>query len=293
MAKSEAIAMSSDELVDSDFDTDGREGHVANLLLPIITLVFATIGMMMYTGNASLAADGKEFTILGAFENTSVGISLVVGALASLGIATVLILGSRHATFQEYLVAYYLGIKSMIGAILVLFFAWTINSVVGDIQTGKFLSTLITGNLAHELLPAVLFVLAAVMAFSTGTSWGTFGIMLPIGAAIAADVDPMLFLPCLSAVMAGAVCGDHCSPISDTTILSSTGAKCEHIEHVRTQLPYALIVALASVSGYLVVGYTKSPLFGFITASVVLAVIVLIFRARQSNDLNVTKSTIA
>ena len=121
------------------------------------------------------------------------------------------------------------------------------------------------------------------MAFSTGTSWGTFGIMLPIAAAIASHAMPgsvEFMLPCLSAVMAGAVCGDHCSPVSDTTILSSTGAKCDHMDHVTSQLPYALIVATATIAGYIVVGFTYSGLLGFITTGAVLALLVFIFKKR-------------
>ena len=119
------------------------------------------------------------------------------------------------------------------------------------------------------------------MAFATGTSWGTFGIMLPIAAAIAVNAAPELLLPCLSAVMAGAVCGDHCSPVSDTTILSSTGAKCNHMDHVTTQLPYALVVAIATCIGYLTVGFTESGLLGFVAAGATLAV--LIFATKKSS----------
>ena len=120
------------------------------------------------------------------------------------------------------------------------------------------------------------------MAFATGTSWGTFGIMLPIAAAMAVKVDPSLIIPCLSAVMAGAVCGDHCSPISDTTILSSTGAQCNHMDHVTSQLPYALSVAAAAATGYVVLGMTKSAWLGFAVTGVVLAVLALVLRKKQN-----------
>lgn len=119
------------------------------------------------------------------------------------------------------------------------------------------------------------------MAFATGTSWGTFGIMLPIAAAMAVKVDPTLIIPCMSAVMAGAVCGDHCSPISDTTILSSTGARCNHIDHVTSQLPYALTVAGAAAAGYLVLGMTKSALLGFGTTGIVLAVLIFMLKDKK------------
>ena len=180
----------------------------------------------------------------------------------------------------EYGRAWIVGVKSMAGAIAILFFAWTINKVVGDMQTGKYLSSLVSGNIPMQFLPVLLFILGSAMAFSTGTSWGTFGIMLPIAAAMATHAAPELLLPCLSAVMAGAVCGDHCSPVSDTTILSSTGAKCNHMDHVTTQLPYAVTVAVATSIGYIVVGFTTSGLAGFVATAVSLAAIVFVVKKR-------------
>ncbi|WP_386696539.1 Na+/H+ antiporter NhaC family protein [Lonepinella sp. MS14436] len=255
-------------------------GKVRNLVLPILTLILATVAMMMKTGNDVLAIDGKPFSILGAFENTTVGISLVVGGVSALIVSTLLIVVNRNVSINEYGKAWIVGIKSMLGAIAILFFAWTINKIVGDMQTGKYLSTLISDNLNPAFLPAILFILGSAMAFSTGTSWGTFGIMLPIAAAIAVNASPELLLPCLSAVMAGAVCGDHCSPVSDTTILSSTGAKCNHIDHVTTQLPYALLVALATTIGYLVIGFTQSGWLGFITTGAVLFIAIFVSKKR-------------
>ncbi|OOH91086.1 Na+/H+ antiporter [Pasteurellaceae bacterium 15-036681] len=261
---------------------EAPKGRMRNLVLPIAALIIATVAMMMYTGGQALATDGKEFSVLGAFENTTVGVSLVVGGTISLVVATLCIASGRLVSVSEYLKAYVVGAKSMSGAITILFFAWTINGIVGDMQTGKYLSTLVAGNIHYGFLPTILFVLAAVMAFSTGTSWGTFGIMLPIAAAMAANAEPALLLPCLSAVMAGAVCGDHCSPISDTTILSSTGAQCNHMDHVTSQFPYSMTVAAASISGYLVVGFTTSAIAGFITAAVVLSGLIFVFKSKQA-----------
>ncbi|UXN33924.1 Na+/H+ antiporter NhaC family protein [Avibacterium paragallinarum] len=278
MARHEKLAL---ERTEEDQDEqNGVKGHVRNLILPIVTLIGATVFMMLHTGNEALAADGKPFSVLGAFENTTVGISLVVGGCASIIVATLCILIDRQVRFSEYAKSWIVGVKSMLGAILILFFAWTINNVVGDMKTGTYLSSLVSGNLPVAVLPALLFVLGAVMAFSTGTSWGTFGIMLPIAAAIAANAAPELMLPCLSAVMAGAVCGDHCSPVSDTTILSSTGAKCNHMDHVTTQLPYALTLATATIVGYLVVGYTASGVFGFIATAITLVALIFLFKRR-------------
>ncbi|MGV3227202.1 Na+/H+ antiporter NhaC family protein [[Pasteurella] aerogenes] len=277
MARHERLAQEHQEKEEIDACADGR---VRNLILPIVTLILATVAMMLYTGGQALAADGKVFSILGAFENTTVGISLVFGGVLAVLMVTLCILLDRQVSIKEYVQSWIVGVKSMSGAILILFFAWTINNVVGDIKTGTYLSGLVSDNLPVAILPALLFILGAVMAFSTGTSWGTFGIMLPIAAAIAAHSAPELMLPCLSAVMAGAVCGDHCSPVSDTTILSSTGAKCNHMDHVTTQLPYALTVAVATIIGYLVVGFTQSGLFGFIATAISLVLLVFMFKKR-------------
>ena len=281
MAKHEKLALSAEEITETQ--SSEVKGHVRNLVLPILTLIIVTVSAMMYTGNEALAADGKPFSILGAFENTTVGVSLVTGGLSAVLVASLCIFADRLVNVSEYIKAWGVGIKSMSGAILILFFAWTINNVVSDVKTGAYLASLVSDTLPLALLPALLFILASVMAFSTGTSWGTFGIMLPIAAAIASPAMPgsvEFMLPCLSAVMAGAVCGDHCSPVSDTTILSSTGAKCDHMDHVTSQLPYALTVAIATIAGYVVVGFTYSGLLGFITTGAVLTLLVFIFKKR-------------
>ena len=278
MARHEKLALENSE--DELAEETGAKGHVRNLVLPILVLIFSTVTMMIYTGASALAADGKEFSILGAFENTVVGTSLVVGGTCSILVSTLLIIIDRQVSVPEYARSWIAGIKSMAGAIAILFFAWTINKVVGDMQTGKYLSSLVSGNIPMQFLPVILFILGSAMAFSTGTSWGTFGIMLPIAAAMAANAAPELLLPCLSAVMAGAVCGDHCSPVSDTTILSSTGAKCNHMDHVTTQLPYAATVATATAIGYIVVGFTYSGLAGFAATAVSLFLIVFAVKKR-------------
>lgn len=277
----EALAQKAESANESGKETMGR---MRNLIFPMLTLIVATVGMMIYTGAETLSADGKEFSLLGAFENTNVGVSLVTGGLSALFVATLCIIVTVGVgvSVKDYFVAYIVGAKSMLGAITILFFAWTINGIVKDMQTGTYLSSLVAGNLNPAFLPAILFVLASAMAFSTGTSWGTFGIMLPIAAAMAANADPALFLPCLSAVMAGAVCGDHCSPISDTTILSSTGAQCNHMDHVTSQLPYALTLAVASIIGYLVLGFTHSAILAFLTTAAILLGLIVVLRKKTA-----------
>ncbi|WP_301098002.1 Na+/H+ antiporter NhaC family protein [Otariodibacter sp.] len=283
MRRFEQQALLMTESINLNIDQN-TEGKVRNLILPIVVLIIGTVTMMMITGNQALAENKKTFDILGAFENTTVGISLVVGGISSLITASVLIMIDKKINIKEYASIYIIGAKSMSGAILILFFAWTINGIVADIQTGKYLSSLVADTINPIFLPVILFILGSFMAFSTGTSWGTFGIMLPIAAAMATNTDPSLLLPSLSAVMAGAVCGDHCSPISDTTILSSTGAQCNHMVHVTSQLPYALVVATTTAIGYLILGLTKSALLSFITTGSLLAIFIIIVKSKQNKN---------
>ncbi|MFV0575119.1 MAG: Na+/H+ antiporter NhaC family protein [Vibrio sp.] len=243
-----------------------KDGKVSNLILPIVVLIIATVYFMISTGADALSADGQPFSILKAFENTNVGQSLFFGALIGLACALVTVFMQKIPT-KDTVVTLWIGAKSMFGAILILAFAWTIGAVIKDMGTGAYLSTLVEGNINDHWLPVLLFLLSGIMAFSTGTSWGTFGIMLPIAGDLAGATDLALMLPMLSAVLAGAVFGDHCSPISDTTILSSTGARCNHIDHVSTQLPYALATAGVSAVGFVVLGLTDSSLMGFAAAS--------------------------
>ncbi|OBT13914.1 Na+/H+ antiporter [Vibrio sp. UCD-FRSSP16_10] len=256
------------DLIDEDLNIEqSSSGCIADLVLPIFALIIATVGAMMYTGGAALVDVGMPFTVLGAFENTDVGTSLIYGGLVGMTVAlgTVLRQGLPLPKIGH---ALWVGLKSMFGAILILIFAWSIGSVIGDMKTGSYLSSLAqVANIDAGWLPVILFLLAGIMAFSTGTSWGTFGIMLPIAGDMAASTDIALMLPMLGAVLAGSVFGDHCSPISDTTILSSTGARCNHIDHVSTQLPYALSVALISCVGFIVLGMTDSVLISFAAAS--------------------------
>ncbi|MBB1312460.1 MULTISPECIES: Na+/H+ antiporter NhaC family protein [Aliivibrio] len=247
--------------------TESDTGKVSDLIFPIIVLIVATIFFMVYTGAQALIADGKEFNILGTFENTDVGTSLCYGAL--LGLASALITVFRQdIEMKDIAITMWIGAKSMFGAILILFFAWTIGSVIGDMQTGSYLSSLAQGSIGIHWIPVILFLLSGLMAFSTGTSWGTFGIMLPIAGDMAGATDIALILPMLGAVLAGSVFGDHCSPISDTTILSSTGARCCHIDHVSTQLPYALSIAGVSAVGYIALGFTNSVWMSFLASTV-------------------------
>lgn len=261
---------------------EAETGKVLGLFLPIIVLVVATLYFMIDSGAQVLAKEGIEFSLISAFEKTDVSSSLFFGALIGLAIALVLNLvqGVEKSMVLQGLVQ---GARSMLPAIYILLFAWTIASVIGQMETGKFMASLATGNIPFAFLPALMFVLAGLTAFSTGTSWGTFGIMLPIAADMAMGSHTAMMLPMLASVLAGAVFGDHCSPISDTTILSSTGAGCHHMDHVMTQLPYALIVALISMVGYVVLGFTESVNAGLVTCSVLFVLTIIILRIKSKS----------
>jgi tetracycline resistance efflux pump len=285
MKKAEMEAESNTEIDDANQvnlqDELGIEEHqrgkVGDLIYPIVALIAATLFFMVYTGNKALEVAEKAFTVLGAFENTDVGASLVYGGLVGLIFALFTVVKQKQS-FDNIKFALWVGAKSMFGAIIILFFAWSIGSVIGDMNTGTYLSTLVQGNIALHWLPVILFVLSGAMAFSTGTSWGTFGIMLPIAGDMAGATDLTMMLPMLSAVLAGSVFGDHCSPISDTTILSSTGARCKHIDHVSTQLPYALSMALVSIVGFIAIGFTGSTVMALIASSIAFIAVISVMK---------------
>jgi tetracycline resistance efflux pump len=256
-------------------------GKILGLFLPITVLVFATVFFMIQSGAQQLQAEELAFSVIGAFEKTDVGSSLFFGALCGL-LVTLVLVSVQGVANHFVLKGIILGARSMLPAIYILLFAWTISAIIGQLETGKFMASLATGNIPFALLPAVLFILAGLTAFSTGTSWGTFGIMLPIAADMAMGSHAQMMLPMLAAVLSGAVFGDHCSPISDTTILSSTGASCHHIDHVVTQLPYALIVALLSLSGYIIMGFTESVLMGLLSCSLMFVASVFYLKYRSN-----------
>lgn len=268
---------SSEELGNSE------KGRVSDLVIPVLVLVFATTASMIGTGAAALKEAGDAFSILGAFENTDVTSSLIYGGLIAL-VVTATRLISHKFEASVWTKAVVEGIKSMLPAIYILVLAWVLVDVISSLETGKYLAGLVSSSsIDPGYLPMIMFVVAGAMAFATGTSWGTFGIMLPIAGDMAAAADVAMMLPMLASVLAGAVFGDHCSPISDTTILSSTGASCHHIDHVTTQLPYALSIAAIAIFGYFIMGVTDSAAVGFAAAALAFVLLVLGFRKMSGN----------
>ena len=246
----------------------GQKGRVFDLVIPIVVLVIVSLFFMLYTGGIF---DGAS-TIMDAFGNCDSGVSLCIGALAAIIIAMILYLPRKVMTFKELTSCFVDGFKSMVPAVMILVLAWTLNCVCQELGINNFANLIISNsgiNLA--LIPAIFFLFALGLAFATGTSWGTFAILIPLVITIT-NTDYYLTIVAISAILSGAVCGDHVSPISDTTILASSGSRCNHIIHVSTQMPYAFLVALASLVGFIVAGYTKNAWLSALTTMLIILV---------------------
>lgn len=269
----------SDEL--SSLET-AENGKVIDLLIPVGFLVlFSVLAMLWYGGYWTPSDDGGQKTLFDAFGDTQAGYALALGAFGALFIAFFLFVPRKLIQFKDFFDSVNKGIKSMTGAIVILTLAWTISGVCRDLLfTGRYVAGLVeASSLPVALIPAIMFVVASALSFSTGTAWGTFGILIPITINICDIVAPHLSIIALSSVMAGSVLGDHCSPISDTTILSSTGAQCNHIDHVSTQIPYAMTVGAVCFVGYIIAGLVSPLGFGTSVLITLPAALVLLFAA--------------
>ncbi len=227
------------------------EGKVIDLVFPIAVLIVACVIGMIYSGGFF---EGCSF--VEAFSNSDASVGLMLGSAVTLGIIIVYYVFRKTMTFSEIMSCIPEGFKAMVPAILILTFAWTLKAMTNSLGSSEFVESVV-GSSADGFkmfLPAIVFVIGCVISFATGTSWGTFGILIPITIPLF-PIDNPLGIVCISACMAGAVCGDHCSPISDTTIMASAGAQCEHINHVNTQLPYAITVAGVSFVSYIITGF--------------------------------------
>ncbi len=235
-----------------------ERGRVIDLALPVaVLLVSCVVGMIYSGGFFTVGSEGyRDFIV--AFSNSDASVGLVLGSIVALVFAVVFYVCRRVISFRDCMDGFPEGFKAMVPAIMILCCAWTLKGMTDALGAKVFISDLINGPAAAlwNFLPAIIFVVALVLAFSTGTSWGTFGILIPI--VLAAVPGSSMTIIAVSACMAGAVCGDHCSPISDTTIMASAGAQCNHIVHVNTQLPYALMVAAVSFVSYVIAPFVKS-----------------------------------
>lgn len=231
-----------------------QKGGVMDLLIPIIALIICCVIGMIYTGGFF---EGADFVT--AFSNSDASLGLTLGSFFGLVITIVLYQIRRVLSFKECMDCIPEGFRAMVPAILILTFAWTLKAMTDSLGADLYVAGLVESSAGAFLnfLPAIIFVVGCLLAFATGTSWGTFGILIPIVVAVFQNSNPQLMIISISACMAGAVCGDHCSPISDTTIMASAGAQCEHVNHVTTQLPYAALAAVVSFVTYIVAGFVQ------------------------------------
>ena len=249
-------------------------GTVIDLILPILVLIAFCVSGMLYTGGI---LDGVG--LVEAFANCDSALSLVLGSFFTLVFIFVFYVIRRVIRFNEFCESFTIGVKAMIPAIMILCLAWTLSGICSAdyLNIGGYVKEVVGGNaLVGSLMPALMFVIAAGLAFSTGTSWGTFGILLPIAFAVVGAENMNGLTIVTASILAGAVCGDHVSPISDTTILASAGAQCHHINHVSTQIPYVLCVAACCFLGYLAAGFTANGWVGTGVGFVALIVVLVI-----------------
>ena len=238
-------------------DPVNPRGKVMDLLIPIISLVICCVIGMIYTGGFF---SGTDFVT--AFSQSDASVGLVLGSFFGLVITILLYMVRKVLPFRDCMACIPEGFKSMVPAILILTFAWTLKSMTDSLGAAEFVAELVKSSADGlvNMLPAIIFIVACFLAFATGTSWGTFGILIPIVVHVFENTPGNLMIISISACMAGAVCGDHCSPISDTTIMASAGAQCDHVNHVSTQLPYAIVAAVVSFITYIFAGFIQSPL---------------------------------
>lgn len=256
---------------DADAHEDTSKGRVIDLVLPVVVLVIACVIGLIYTGGFF---SGESF--VSAFANCSASMGLVLGSSVALVFAILFFIARRVLSFKQCMACIPEGFKAMVPAILILTFAWTLKSMTDSLGAAEYVAGVVHASAGSfmNFLPAVIFIIACLLSFATGTSWGTFGILIPIVLEVFGASGTALSTISMSACMAGAVCGDHCSPISDTTVMSSMGSSCDHIDHVRTQLPYALTVAGSSLVGYIVSGLMKGGAFVGLAITLVLICLV-------------------
>ena len=280
MAHYERLAAAGEDAGDEDKsaslegESSGGKGKVFDLVFPIVSLIICCIFGLIYTGGFFEGTD-----IITAFADCSASLGLVIGSLIAFLLTVIVFLIRRVITFKDCMDCLPQGFKSMVPAILILTFAWTLKAMTDSLGAAEFVEGVVKGYVIDMqfLLPAIIFVIAALISFATGTSWGTFGILIPIVVSVFQSIDHTMMIISISACMAGSVCGDHCSPISDTTIMASAGAKCDHVKHVTTQLPYAMVVAGISFVMYIVASLIRNPVICLIIgAALTIGVLLLI-----------------
>lgn len=270
----------------TDDETPNPRGKVIDLVIPIVVLVICCVISMIYTGGFF---SGTDFVT--AFSQSDASTGLAMGSAFGLVFAIIFYMIRRVINFRDCMGCIPEGFKAMVPAIMILTFAWTLKAMTDSLGAAVFVEEAmrsVAGGI-EVILPAIIFLVGCGLAFATGTSWGTFGILIPIVVAVFEKSSPEMMIISMSACMAGAVCGDHCSPISDTTIMASAGAQCDHVTHVSTQLPYAILVAAVSFVTYIVAGFVKTAWIA-LPVGIVLMLIVL-FVIKMMNPMPVEKPT--
>ena len=252
------------------------KGTVLDLILPVIALIVSCVLCMVYTGGFF---DGESF--MDAFANCDASVGLVLGSFMALIFTAILYLPRKIMNYKEFFNALSDGFKAMVPAMLILTFAWTLSGVTGQMGATVFVAEFVRTSASHmaNFLPAIVFLIGTGLAFATGTSWGTFGVLQPIVCSVFHSGELMVIA--VAACLAGAVCGAHCSPISDTTIMASTGGQCDHINHVNTQLPYALTCAGVSFVGYIIAGFVQNAWIVLPISLAMMFITLLIIKATQ------------
>ena len=270
----------------TDDETPNPRGKVIDLVIPIVVLVICCVISMIYTGGFF---SGTDFVT--AFSQSDAYTGLAMGSAFGLVFAIIFYMIRRVINFRDCMGCIPEGFKAMVPAIMILTFAWTLKAMTDSLGAAVFVEEAmrsVAGGI-EVILPAIIFLVGCGLAFATGTSWGTFGILIPIVVAVFEKSSPEMMIISMSACMAGAVCGDHCSPISDTTIMASAGAQCDHVTHVSTQLPYAILAAAVSFVTYIVAGFVKTAWIA-LPVGIVLMLIVL-FVIKMMNPMPVEKPT--
>ena len=272
----------------SNTEAENTKGRVVDLIIPVIILfVLCTVGMIYVGGFFGVDAWGgteNAGSFIGAFGNTDAFIGLPWGGLVSLALIVIYLVARRVLTFKEAMACVPKGFIAMVPPITILTMAVSLKSMTGMLGADVFVEGVMKGASQglYSLLPAVIFIVACLLAFASGTSWGTFGILIPIVVAVFEPSSTLLTIG-ISACMAGAVCGDHCSPISDTTIMASAGAQCDHVTHVSTQLPYAITVAAVSFVTFIVAGFVQNALVCLVLGTVLIIGALFVLRSATAN----------
>ena len=299
MAKFEKNAIETGDLfsnkeaaTEETVDDYNKNGKVIDLIIPILALIVFSVLAMIYTGGGF----SGEVGILDSFGNCDSAFSLVLGSFGALAVTAILYIPRKILGFKEFFGCISEGVKSMVGADIILILAWTIGGICNSdhLGTGLYVGEVVSGgSFPVFVLPMIIFVVAGFLAFATGTSWGTMALLIPIAGTICTSPETShLALPILGAILGGAVYGDHISPISDTTILSSTGAGCNHMDHVSTQLIYATTVAVCSALGYLLMGVMGGFAIPFAISLALMCIVLFIANKKSYEKLSIDYSNV-